>query len=130
MWVASQIHPDASIDSCRVSNYGKNSKVKNLLEANKALKKLQSSTLWLVYPDLGNPEYLKFLVYGDVTHASLPSGAPQGAWIVFLYGNIRALPITWKSKKLEAETKSPMSSETMAPPESADTGHFVTLMTK
>ena len=49
---------------------------------------------------------------------------------MFLYGNIRALLITWKSKKLETETKSPMSSETMAPQESADTGHFVTLMTK
>ena len=85
MWVTSQIHPDASIDSCRVSNYGKNSKVKNLLEANKALKKLQSSTLWLVYPDLGKPEYLKFLVYGDATHANLPSGAPQGAWSVSVW---------------------------------------------
>ena len=49
---------------------------------------------------------------------------------VFLCGNTRALPITWKSKKLEIETKSPMLSETMALAESADTGHFVTLMTK
>ena len=49
--------------------------MKNLLEASKAVKKLQSSTLRLVYPDFGNPEYLKVTVYGDAIHASLPSGA-------------------------------------------------------
>ena len=48
-----------------------------------AVKKLQSSTLRLVYPDLGNPGYLKVIVYGDATHANLPSGASQGAQIVF-----------------------------------------------
>ena len=83
MWVTSQTCPDASFDNCRVSNYGKNPKVKNLLEANKAVK-LQSSTLRLVYPDLRNPEYLKVIVYGEVTHAGLPSGASQGTQIVFL----------------------------------------------
>ena len=77
--ITSQTRPDGSFDNCRLSNYGKNLMVKNLLEANKAVKKLQSSTLRLVYPDLGNPEYLKVIVYGDGTHGSLPSGASQGA---------------------------------------------------
>ena len=112
------------------SNYGKHPTVKNLVEANKAIKKLQSSTLRLVYPDLGNPELLKVIVYGDATHASLPSGASQGALIVFLCGNERAAPITWKSKKLERVTKSPVASETMSLAEAADAGHFVALMTK
>ena len=88
-------------DNFTVSNYGKNPKVKNALETNKAVKKLQSSTLSLVYPNLGNPEYLKVIVCGNATHASLPSGACEGAHIVFLYGINRAVPITWKSKKLE-----------------------------
>ena len=69
-------------------------------------------------------------MYGHATHASLPSGASQGAQIVFLCGNNRAVPITWKSKKLERATKSSMPSETMALVESADAGHFVDLMTK
>ena len=58
--------------------------MKNLPEANKAVKKLQSPTLRLVYLDLGNPEYLKVIVYGDATHANLPTRASQGAQIVFL----------------------------------------------
>ena len=61
LWVTSQICPDASFDSCRMSNYGKHPKVKNLLEANKAAKKLQCYILRLVYPDLVNPQYLKVL---------------------------------------------------------------------
>ena len=69
-------------------------------------------------------------MYGDATHASLPSGASQGALIVFLCGNERAAPITWKSKKLERVTKSPVASETMSLAEAADAGHFVALMTK
>ena len=35
LWVKTR--PDASFDSCRVSNYENNPKVKNLLEANKAV---------------------------------------------------------------------------------------------
>ena len=53
-------------------------------------------------------------MYGDETHASLSRGASQGAQLVFLRGNNRAVPITWKSKKLERVTKSSVASETMA----------------
>ena len=52
---------------------------------------------------------------GDATHTSLPCGASQGAQIVFLCGNNRAVPIAWKLKKLERVSKSPMASETMFP---------------
>ena len=49
---------------------------------------------------------------------------------MFLFGNNRAVPITWKSKKSERLTKLPMASETMALAESADAGHFPVLMSK
>ena len=69
-------------------------------------------------------------MYKYATHVSLPSGASQGAQIVFLCGNNKAVPITWELKKLERVTKSSMASETMALAESADAGHFVALMIK
>lgn len=46
---------------------------------NKAVNKLQSSTLRLVCVDLENPEYLKDIVYRAVTHAILPSGGSRCA---------------------------------------------------
>ena len=58
------------------------------------------------------------------------SGVSQGAQMVILCGNNRAIPITWKSKKLDRVSKNSMASETMALAQSADTGHFVALMTK
>ena len=69
-------------------------------------------------------------MYENGIHASLPSGVSQGAQMVLLCGNNRAVPISWKSKKLERVTKSLMASETMALAESPDAGHFVALMTK
>ena len=50
--------------------------------------------------------------------------------IVFLCGNDRVAPISWKSKKLERVTKSSIASETMSLAEAADAGHFVALMVK
>ena len=119
------IRPDASFDSCGVNNYGKNSKLKNLLETNKAGSKPQSSSLRLVYLDLGNPEYLKVILY-----AYLLGGASQGTPTVFMFGNNRNVAITWKSKKLERVTESSMAPETTTLTESADAARFVTLMTR
>ena len=63
----------------------KKSQGEELTRSKQAVKKLQSSTLRLVYTDLGNPEYLKLIVYGDATHASLPSGTSQGAQSVSVW---------------------------------------------
>ena len=104
--------------------------MKNLLDANKAIKKLKDLSLRIVFPALGDPALWKVVVHGDATHASLPNGSSQGACIVFATGNGRSAPITWRSKKLERVTKSPLASETMALAEAADAGHFVSMMIK
>ena len=65
------------------------------------------------------PTISESIVYRDATDASLPSRASQSTQIVFLCGNNMGVPITWKSRKLEKVTKSPMTSETMALAESA-----------
>ena len=86
---------------------------------------LQSSSLTLVYLDLGNPEYLKVIVY-----ANLLGGVSQGTPTMFLFGNNRNVAIAWKSKKLERVTESSMAPEAMTLAESADAARFVTLMTR
>ena len=108
---------------------GKNPKANNLLEASKVVKKLRSSTLRLVYSDLGNSEYLKVIVYGNAIHTSLPDGVSKEAQIVFMCSNM-VIPVTSKSKKLERVTKRPMELETMTLAESPNAGYFVALTTK
>ena len=64
-----------AFEGCQVGNYGKHPTVRNILEANKAIRKLQSRQLSISFPDLGKAEDLRILCYSDATHASLPNGA-------------------------------------------------------
>ena len=40
LWVTSQTHPDASFDSCRVSNYGKKSQVEELIRSKQSCEEV------------------------------------------------------------------------------------------
>ena len=112
LWVTSQTRPDMAYDSCVVSNAGNQPMVQKIVEANKAIKKLQQrDEVKLRFPKLGKIENMKVICYTDATHASLPSGASQGAFIVFLAGGGKVAPIAWQSKKLHRVTKSPLASE-------------------
>ena len=114
LWATSQTSPDVAFEGCQVGNYGKHPTVRNILEANKAIRKLQSRQLSISIPDLGKADDLRILYYSDATHASLPNGASQGAYIVFLSGkNNMVAPIAWQSKKICRVTKSPLASETL-----------------
>ena len=37
----------------------------------------------LIFPPLGDPRYVKIVVYQDASHANLPNGASQGGYLVF-----------------------------------------------
>ena len=128
LWATSQTRPDATFDACITSNYGKNPTVRNIVQANKAIKKLQATRVQLVFPGLGNPDKLEVVTYADASHANLPSGASQGGIIVFLTGKGHAAPILWQSKKISRVTKSPFASETLVQADSADSGVLVAKM--
>ena len=124
LWATSQTRPDCAYHSCIVSNYGKEPTVNNLLVANKAIKVIKSCDLRLSFPGLGDPTKISVAVFSDASHASLPSGASQGGYIVFLVGKQRAVPFMWQSKKLNRVTKSPLAAETMKHAEAADAGYL------
>ena len=94
-----------------------------------AIRKLQSRQLSISCPDLGKAENLQILCYSDATHASLPNGASQGAYIVFLLGkNNMVAPITWQSKKISRVTETPLALETLSLSEVADAGFMIASM--
>lgn len=130
LWVTSQTRPDVAFESCQVTNYGNEATVQSIIEVNKTIKKLKSNPLKIVFPNLGDPKEMKIIVYGDASHASLSNGASQGANIVFLSGNEKMAPVSWKSKKLSRITKSPLASEISAVADSADYGHLIASMVK
>ena len=130
LWATTQTRPDASFEACRVSNYGSRATRKSLQEANRVIRKLKSDSMRVVFPCLGDVRSLKIVVYGDGSHASLPSGASQGANIVFLTGGGRSAPITWRSKRLDRVTKSPLATEVSAAADAADQAYLVASMVK
>ena len=130
LWAATQTRPDIAYDACVVSNNGKEATVRNILAANKAIKKLKSGSTRLKFPKLGDPEKFKILAYSDATHASLPCGASHGGFIIFITGDDYVAPLMWQSKKLNRVTKSPLSSETMELAEAADAGYLIAVMTQ
>ena len=130
LWVTSQTRPDMAFGSCKASNYGKDATIESLLEVNKAIRHLKATEIKLKYPALGQVTDIVVVAYGDATHASLPSGESQGANIVFLSGGVKSAPITWRSKKIDRVTKSPLASEVSAIADAADSGHLVAEMIK
>ena len=67
----------------------------------------------------------EIIVFSDASHASLPCGASQEGYSVFLKAGNKAAPIMWQSKSLHKVTKSPLASETMALAEAAGAGYFL-----
>ena len=121
IWVTSQTRPDIAYETCCMSNVGKSPTVQKLLDANKAVRKIKSSNeVKLRFPNMGPMDKAEVVVYADATHASLPDGSSQGAFVVFVKGQGKVTPILWQSKKLKRVTKSPLASETLALGEAAD----------
>ena len=69
LWVTSQTRPDVSYDSCWVSNCGKNPTVRDVLDGNKAVRKLKLTTSELQFPNLGDPRQIEVIVFQDAAHA-------------------------------------------------------------
>jgi len=42
-----------------------------------------------MFSNLGNHELMEIVVYADASHANLPNGASQSAWLVFISSNKR-----------------------------------------
>jgi transposase InsO family protein len=125
MWVTNHTRPDMSFESCVMSNAGRNSKVKNIVEANKAVMKMKKKDLSLKFCGLANTKDIEIVCYADATHASLEDGSSQGAYIVAAKGKLGLIPLSWQSKKLHRITKSPLASEASAICEGADATYLI-----
>ena len=56
-WATSQTRSNLGFETCVMSNVSKHATVKDVNKANKALGKLQSKTVHLKFPNLGNTSY-------------------------------------------------------------------------
>ena len=128
-WVSSQSRPDIAFGSCEVNTSMTNGKVKDLIRANKVLKQLQSDDVKIYYNDLEEVEDI--ICDTDASYATLPGGASQGAYIMFLKGtNGKYAPIAWKSNKIRRIVKSTLAAESLAMQEGADHSYVIMALIK
>ena len=126
-WLCINTRPDISYDVLELSCDLKKPKVRNLIKANKVLKKTKLNKCNLFFPKLGNLNNIKLITYSDASHANLPDGTSSaGGFIIFLQGeNGNSCPIYWESKKIKRVVRSTLAAETLASSESIETSYYV-----
>ena len=93
-WTTNNTRVDMAYETCAVSNAGKSPTLRHIFEANKAIKKMQSSKVMIKFPNLGELDSIQIICYTDATHAALSlSGASQGAYLIFICGKVLMLHI-------------------------------------
>ena len=86
-----------------------------MVNANKALRKMKSEEVELIFPNLGDVNKVEFLCFTDASLGNLRGNASQRGYITFrLGGNKRYAPIAWQSKKIPRMVKSTLAAETLA----------------
>ena len=83
-------------------------------EANKAISRMKSRSLQVIFSAIDDIKKIKILSYKDATHASLDEGASQGAHLVAMKTKDGLNLICWQSKKLGQITRSPLALEASA----------------
>lgn len=120
-WIATQSRPDIAFDNCIIGNSVSQANVKDIQYANKAIRKLKSQEVSLLFKN--NFNFLKSHIVGfcDASFANLPDRGSQGAFIVFLCddrGNSNV--ISWQSRRIRRTVNSTLAAECLAAVEAAE----------
>ena len=126
-WLGTQTRPDCSYDVLELSTSLKHPVREDIIKANKTIKKLKYDECNILFPDLGDPNQLKLVVFSDASHANLPDAVSSaGGFIVFLVGsNMRCSPLAWEAKKIRRVVKSTLAAETLALVEALDMAFYL-----
>ena len=115
LWLSNQTRPDISFDVCVLATRLKEATVKDILEANKIVRKVTSHSIKLCYQNLGPSECLKFVTFTDAAYANLIDGGSQEAYFIFLVReNGTCNLISWQSQRIKRIVKSTLAAETLA----------------
>lgn len=124
-WASNQTRPDVSYDALELSTATREPKVKDLLHANKVIKKLKLKQSNILFPDLGDLEQLRLTVFCDASYANLTDGVSSaGGHIVFLTGkDNRSCPLSWRSGKIRRVVRSTLAAEALSMADGLDSAY-------
>ena len=123
-WLSTQTRPDIAYEVSVLSSNVKNATVRDLIEANKLLKKCQIKNFALFYPKL-DLDNLKICCYADASYGKLKEGGSQGGMFVELVSDNKTSPIMWQSKKIHRVVNNVMAAETLAMVNALDESYLI-----
>ena len=125
LWVARQSRPNVLFDACDIASRQKNGQVKDILAANKTIKRIKLDRMTLRFQPLGDKN-LSLLIYSDASLGNLVDGGTQGGYVILLVGEDgKFSPISWSSKKIRRVVRSTLAGETLACADAVDEGMFL-----
>ena len=113
-WAADNTRPDLAYDVRELATRTKDATLKDILKANKVLKKAQKEQVRLKYKPIGPWKSLKIMTYTDSSYRNDEDSTKSvGGRITFLTaGKQRCVPLAWKSKTIQQVCKSVKTAET------------------
>ena len=125
-WMSTQTRPDVAFEVGELSQlYGK-ACVGDMIRANKAVQRVKTDHVKLMYPQLKNMRECCLECYADASFGNLMDGGSQGGYVIFLsdgFGN--RCPLSWQSRKLRRVVKSTLAAETLALLDCAEAAVFL-----
>ena len=121
-WASQQTRPDIMFEVMELSMKFKNPHVSDLLRANKAVKKIKSTDVCIMFPTLTNIEDCYILTMSDAAFANLQDNVSSGCGhiILLIDSNMRCCPLSWKANKVKRVVRSTLAAEALALQETID----------
>ena len=124
-WVTTQSRPDLAFDNCMIANSVSGATVNDILNANRALRRLRDQEFSLFFPRL-KISTCHVVTFPDAGFANLPDEGSQGAFISFLIDKDGAYcPLAWQSKRIRRVVNNTLAAETLTVVEAAEASVFI-----
>ena len=115
-WLVQGTRPDLSFALIDLSTKFKNATTEHLKEAYRAIKKVFSEEVQILYPDVGDIKAWTIYMYCDASFANLQGDSSCSGYIVFIGSEdgSKACPIVWHSGKVKRVVSSTIAAETLS----------------
>ena len=117
IWLNEITRPDISFDSLSLSFHNKDAKVKDIVAANKVIRKAKAIDSYIKFGRVGNFNDLKILTHADASHLTVEEKSKGVAGkIIFMSNKDETIvsPVHWKSKTIAQACTSAKAAETRA----------------
>ena len=124
-WLAGISRPDLSFDVCQLSTQVTQATIRDLVQANKVIKRAKEDHGKILYPSL-NLNKVRIIAFADASFDNLPHGGSQGGSVIFLSDSKLAAPLQWSSNKIKRVVRSTIAAEALALSNACDSSTYLT----